>query len=59
MPLTPEQQAEAMEAKAALEKSGQWKAPIVTEISAASTFYRAEEYHQQYLQKNGRISCSL
>jgi peptide methionine sulfoxide reductase msrA/msrB len=56
---TPEQQAEAVAAKAALEKSGQWKAPIVTEISPASTFYRAEEYHQQYLEKKGRAACSL
>ena len=57
MPLTPEQQAEAVAAKAALEKSGQWKAPIVTEISPAPTFYRAEEYHQQYLAKRGARSC--
>jgi len=32
---------------------------IVTEISPATTFYRAEEYHQRYLQKNGPSSCRL
>lgn len=31
--------------------------PIVTEITPASTFWRAEEYHQQYLEKNGRAAC--
>ncbi len=33
--------------------------PIATEITAASTFYRAEEYHQQYLEKRGLGSCHL
>ncbi len=33
--------------------------PIVTEISQATTFYRAEEYHQQYLAKRGMGSCHL
>ncbi len=32
--------------------SGKWKAPIVTEVVAASTWYQAEEYHQDYLQKH-------
>jgi len=56
---TPEQQKEALKTKSALEESGRWKAPIVTEISAASTFYRAEERHQQYLEKHGRAACNL
>jgi peptide-methionine (S)-S-oxide reductase len=38
--------------KAALQKSKPFKADIVTEITAASEFYRAEEYHQDYYQKN-------
>ncbi|MEE3364685.1 MAG: peptide-methionine (S)-S-oxide reductase, partial [Planctomycetota bacterium] len=33
--------------------------PIATEITEASTFYRAEEYHQQYLEKRGLGSCHL
>ncbi len=42
-----------------LEDSGQWQSPIVTEIVPAKTFYRAEEYHQQYLKKNGLSACHL
>ncbi len=39
----------AMKFKEKVEKSGAWKAPVVTEITAASKFWRAEPYHQQYL----------
>lgn len=56
---TPEQQVEAKASLESLDKSGQWKAPIVTEISAASKFYRAEDYHQQYLEKSGRTACTV
>ncbi len=54
---TTEQEAAAKASKAALEASGRFRKPIVTEITPASTFYRAEEYHQQYLAKGGRASC--
>jgi len=52
---TPEQQAAAVASKSALEASGRFKRPIVTEIAAAGPFYRAEEYHQRYLEKQGRV----
>lgn len=38
--------------KAKVERSGAWKAPIVTEIRPAGPFYQAEDYHQKYLMKN-------
>lgn len=54
-----EQEAAAREAIAALEKAAVFKRPIVTEIKSASGFYRAEEYHQQYFEKQGIRSCHL
>jgi peptide-methionine (S)-S-oxide reductase len=54
---TPEQEAAAKKSRAAAEASGKFKRPIATEITAAGTFYRAEEYHQKYLHKRGVASC--
>lgn len=48
----------AIKSKEELGKSGKYKDPIVTEITSASTFYPAEEYHQQYLEKTGGV-CRL
>jgi peptide-methionine (S)-S-oxide reductase len=56
---TPEQQAAAEASKAALEASGKYKKPIVTVIEPARTFYRAEDYHQQYLEKRGLSTCRI
>ena len=55
----PEQEATARASKAKLEKSGRYKHPIVTEITPATEFYMAEDYHQQYLEKRGRSSCHI
>lgn len=56
---TPEQKAEARESLATLDASGKYRKPIVTEITPASPFYIAEDYHQQYLEKRGLSSCHI
>ena len=56
---TPEQQATAEESKAALEQSKRFSRPIVTLIEPAPTFYRAEDYHQRYLEKRGMAHCAI
>jgi peptide-methionine (S)-S-oxide reductase len=54
-----EQEKEAHESRAALEKAAIFKRPIVTQIVPAPEFYRAEDYHQQYFEKQGIRSCHL
>jgi peptide-methionine (S)-S-oxide reductase len=49
----------ALAAKERLQASGRYRRPIVTEITPAATFYRAEEYHQRYLEKRGLASCHV
>lgn len=53
------QQVTAKASRRKLEKSGRFNIPIVTEISPASKFYCAEEYHQRYFEKHGLSSCHL
>ena len=48
------QRAMAEASKKRLDESGQFGDPIVTEIAPAKPFYRAEEYHQRYLEKTGQ-----
>jgi peptide-methionine (S)-S-oxide reductase len=52
----PEQEEAALRSKAR-EQAGR-SAPIVTQIEPAETFYEAEDYHQQYLEKRGRSTCT-
>ncbi|MDW5561755.1 MAG: peptide-methionine (S)-S-oxide reductase MsrA [Methanomassiliicoccus sp.] len=56
---SPEQQAAAERSKAGQEEAGRFRRPIVTQIVPATTFWRAEEYHQKYLQKHGAASCHI
>jgi peptide-methionine (S)-S-oxide reductase len=55
-----EEQAEAARAaKDRLDASGRFVRPIATEITPASSFWQAEEYHQRYLEKRGLAGCHL
>jgi len=56
---SPEQETAACASREAQEQSGRYRRPIVTVIEPAGTFYRAEEYHQQYLEKRGLSSCHI
>ena len=53
------QKTAAEKAKKALSESGKYKKPVATTIEPAQTFYIAEDYHQQYLEKRGLASCHL
>ena len=54
---TPHQQATATASLAKQQSSGRFHRPIVTEITPAAMFYRAEDYHQRYLEKRGASHC--
>jgi peptide-methionine (S)-S-oxide reductase len=54
-----EQEAVAKASKEKLANSGRFKKPIVTQIVPAVTFYEAEDYHQQYLEKRGLATCHI
>jgi peptide-methionine (S)-S-oxide reductase len=54
---TPQQESAAKASKATMQAG--YKNKIVSEITPASEFYRAEDYHQQYLEKRGLAHCSI
>jgi peptide-methionine (S)-S-oxide reductase len=54
---TLEQKTTAETSKKKLEQSRKYKKKIMTEITKATTFYPAEEHHQQYLVKHGLAAC--
>ena len=56
---TLEQETVAQASLERLDSSDRFRTPIVTEVAPASTFYRAEEYHQQYLEKRGLAHCHI
>jgi peptide-methionine (S)-S-oxide reductase len=55
----PEQEESARRSLGEMDCAGRYKKPIVTEITPAGPFYRAEEYHQQYLAKRGQGACHI
>ena len=54
-----EQERIAGDSKARLEASGRFARPVVTEIVPAGRFWRAEDYHQRYLEKRGLAACGI
>jgi peptide-methionine (S)-S-oxide reductase len=56
---SPEQEGAATASRGRREASGAYRRPIVTEIVPAATFWKAEDYHQQYLEKRGLSTCHI
>ena len=54
---TEKQKKAALKSKEILDKSGKYSRPIATQILPAADFYKAEEYHQRYLEKKGLNVC--
>jgi peptide-methionine (S)-S-oxide reductase len=54
-----EQMAQAKAKIAELNAAGAYRKPIATRLEAAGTFWRAEEYHQRYLEKRGMVHCHI
>ena len=55
-----EQKEVAERATKQADESGEWNNPVTTEITPATAFYSAEDYHQDYLQKNpGGYHCHI
>ena len=56
---SPQQEIAALQSKAQQQNNGQYSRPIATSIVPATTYYFAEEYHQQYLEKRGLAHCAI
>lgn len=56
---TPEQESQAKQKIEQLMQARRFKRPIVTAVEPFRNFYRAEEYHQRYFEKNGLPSCHV
>jgi peptide-methionine (S)-S-oxide reductase len=56
---TPEQEGAAKATIARLTEEKRFRKPIVTQVVPAQAFWRAEEYHQKYLEKRGAVSCHI
>ena len=54
-----EQAAQAKSKIVELNASGSFRNPVVTQVEPATTFWKAEEYHQKYLEKRGMASCHI
>ena len=55
-----DEQAQLAKAKIAeLNASGAYHKPIATKVETATTFWKAEEYHQRYLEKRGMVHCHI
>jgi peptide-methionine (S)-S-oxide reductase len=54
-----EQMRQAQAKIAELNASGAYRKPIATKVESAGVFWKAEEYHQRYLEKRGMVSCHI
>jgi peptide-methionine (S)-S-oxide reductase len=56
---SPEQEATAKKVIERLSAEQKFRKPIVTQVVPAQTFWKAEDYHQKYLEKRGAVSCHI
>jgi peptide-methionine (S)-S-oxide reductase len=56
---SPEQKLAAETSRKKIDTNGRFNRPVVTQIEPAPAFWRAEEYHQRYLQKRGQSHCAI